>query len=69
MNRAAIAEQNQSAATNAAPKAVETAAGNAREEIASLKMRQEQLLVLVGELLQTNEELRQKLARLETTAH
>jgi hypothetical protein len=40
-------------------------AGHAREELLSLQARQESLLVLIGELLQTNEELRSKLARLE----
>jgi hypothetical protein len=39
--------------------------GNAKDEIVSLEARQEQLRVLVGELLRTNEELRQKVARLE----
>jgi hypothetical protein len=44
--------------------------GSGRDEIVWLeaqeyKVRQEQLLVLVGELLRTNEELRQKLAGLE----
>jgi hypothetical protein len=41
------------------------ATANTTEEIVSLRERQKQLLVLVGELLQTNEELRQKVARLE----
>ncbi|MGB6742438.1 MAG: hypothetical protein WBE38_02190 [Terracidiphilus sp.] len=40
-------------------------AGYAHEELVSLKQRQERLLVLIGELLQTNEELRLKVARLE----
>jgi hypothetical protein len=38
---------------------------NASDEILSLEVRQQQLLVLVGELLRTNEELRQKVVRLE----
>jgi hypothetical protein len=38
---------------------------NASEEIVSLEARQEQLLVLVAELLRTNEDLRQKVDRLE----
>jgi hypothetical protein len=37
----------------------------ASDEIVSLEARQQQLLVLVGELLRTNEELRQKVVRLE----
>jgi hypothetical protein len=37
----------------------------ASDEVVSLEARQQQLLVLVGELLQTNEELRQKVVRLE----
>lgn len=41
------------------------AASHVREELLSLKQRQERLLVLIGELLQTNEELRLKVARLE----
>jgi hypothetical protein len=45
--------------------APESAAANAGEEIVSLKARQQQLLVLVGELLRTNEDLRQKVAGLE----
>jgi hypothetical protein len=45
--------------------APENVTTNAREEVVSLKARQEQLLVLVGELLRTNEDLRQKVARLE----
>lgn len=39
--------------------------GNAREEIVGLVTRQDELRVLVGELLLANEELRQKVARLE----
>jgi hypothetical protein len=46
--------------------APEIAKGSAGDEIALLEARQEQLLVLVGELLRANEELRQQLARLET---
>jgi hypothetical protein len=38
---------------------------SARDEIVGLEARQEQLQVLVGELLKTNEELRQKIAGLE----
>jgi hypothetical protein len=40
-------------------------AENASEEIVSLEARQEQLLMLVAELLRTNEDLRQKVDRLE----
>jgi hypothetical protein len=47
------------------PNAPQSAAADASEEIVSLKARQEQLLMLVGELLRTNEDLRQKVARLE----
>jgi hypothetical protein len=42
---------------------------SARDEIVSLEARQEQLLELVGELLRTNEELRQKVAVLEDSAY
>jgi hypothetical protein len=40
-------------------------AGRAPEEIALLEARQESLLALIAELIQRNEELRLKLARLE----
>jgi hypothetical protein len=50
--------------------APENVTTKAREEIVSVeireyKARQERLLMLVGELLRTNEDLRQKVARLE----
>jgi len=57
----AVTEQS----VNAPENATENAPGNASEEIDSLKARREQLLELVGELLRTNEDLRQKVARLE----
>ena len=40
-------------------------AGRAPEEIALLEARQESLLALIADLIQRNEELRLKLARLE----
>ncbi|MGA7341609.1 MAG: hypothetical protein WBE72_22300 [Terracidiphilus sp.] len=40
-------------------------AGPAAEGVLLLKEREERLLVMIGELLKTNEELRLKLARLE----
>jgi hypothetical protein len=43
-------------------------AGRAPEEMALLEARQESLLKLVGELLEKNEQLRLKVARLEELA-
>lgn len=42
--------------------------GRAPEEIVLLEARQESLLMLIRDLLKSNEELRQKLARLEAQA-
>jgi hypothetical protein len=49
----------------AALEPVSNQASPAREELLALKEREQRLLVLIGELLETNEELRLKLARLE----
>ena len=45
--------------------AARDAAGSPQDEAIALEARRQQLLELVGELLKTNEELRQKVARLE----
>ncbi|HEY1646520.1 MAG TPA: hypothetical protein VGF96_00950 [Terracidiphilus sp.] len=44
-------------------------AGPAREEILAFKEREQRLQLLIGELLQTNEELRLKMARLEAQSY
>jgi vacuolar-type H+-ATPase subunit D/Vma8 len=43
-------------------------AGRAPEDVALLETRQESLLMLIRDLLKRNEELRQKVARLEELA-